>query len=239
MKLHLISYGDIRYKVQREFLKETALISSFFDEVRIFSNEDIDPEFRNQFSEIFRFHRGGGYMIWKPYFLKKMMANIADDDILIYCDAGCMINDWGKERFDHYIAQLITSETGIIAFELPLKEYEYTKEEVFEHFDCSELLIDSNQLMSGVILIKKTPHSNMLIDRWFRAIYENPWLFTDELTPEIQHPDFIAHRHDQSIFSVLLKTYGADILPDETYFTDFLRDGHAFPFWATRMGYFD
>lgn len=238
MKIHLISYGDVMYKVQREFFKESALFSSFFDEVTIFTRENIDGEFAAGFQEILQFPRGGGYMIWKPYFIKRALDALKEGDILIYCDAGCMINDWGKERFDEYIKKLRSSETGIITFEMELKEYEYTKREVFDYFKSPEAIINSKQIISGIILIRKCAHTCMMIDKWYQTIYDNPWLFTDQMDTGIQHSGFIAHRHDQSIFSVILKTYGAEVLPDETYFNDFMREGQFFPFWATRMGYF-
>ncbi|NQX37644.1 hypothetical protein SAMN05421820_103361 [Pedobacter steynii] len=238
MKIHLISYGDMRYEVQREFFKESALFSSFFDEVTMFTNEDLEVTFTERFYEILQFSKGGGYMIWKPYFIKRVLDLLEEGDILIYCDAGCMINDWGKERFKEYIEKLISSETGIITFEMELKEYQYTKREVFEYFNVSKEIINSKQIISGIILIRKCTHTCMMIDKWNQTLYDNPWLFTDKLDPESQHPDFIAHRHDQSIFSVILKMYGAEVLPDETYFDDFMREGQFFPFWATRMGYF-
>lgn len=238
MKIHLISYGDVMYKVQREFFKESALFSSFFDEITVFTREDIDDDFSTRFQEILRFPRGGGYMIWKPYFIKRALDALQENEVLIYCDAGCMINDWGKERFDEYLKMLTSSETGIIAFEIELKEYEYTKKEVFDYFKSPETIINSKQIISGIILIRKCVHASMLIDKWYQTVCDNPWLFTDQLDTGIQHPGFIAHRHDQSIFSVILKTYGADVFPDETYFDDFMREGQFFPFWATRMGYF-
>jgi hypothetical protein len=238
MKIHLISYGDARYELQRAFFTESALFSSFFDEVTMFTKEDIAETFVEKFHEIFQFPRGGGYMIWKPYFIKKALDALKDGDVLIYCDAGCMINHWGKERFDAYIEKLISSETGIITFEMELKEYQYTKSEVFEYFNATEEIINSKQIISGIILMRKCPHTTMIIDKWHQTVHDNPWLFTDKLDARPQHPDFIAHRHDQSIFSVILKTHGAEVLPDETYFDDFMREGQFFPFWATRMGYF-
>lgn len=239
MKITLISYGDTRYEAQREFFRETAVSSSFFDEVIIFSNEDMAPEFLREFNEILQFPRGGGYMIWKPYFIKRALDALREDDILIYCDAGCMINSWGKERFNQYIERLITSETGVLAFELNYKESEYTKKEVFKYFNSTEAIAHSKQLIGGIFLIRKCPHSIMLVNKWYHVLQDNPKLFTDELNDELQESDFVSHRHDQSIWSIILKTYGADILPDETHFKDLMREGHSFPIWAARLGRFD
>jgi hypothetical protein len=235
MKIHLISYGDAKYASQREFFKQTALDSLFFDEVTIFSPEDIEPIFKEHFSHVLNQRRGGGYWIWKPYFIQRVLESIADDDILIYCDAGCMINSNGEKRFTEYIELLHETETGCISFELPHKEIEYTKQEVFGHFQSSEDLIHSNQLMATVVMLRKCPHATMLINKWYGALCENPLLFTDDKDNTIQDKEFIDHRHDQSIFSILRKAYKSVVIPDETYFLDFIREGQPYPIWATRL----
>jgi len=235
MKIYLISYGDAKYASQREFFRETALASSFFDEITIFSPEDIEPSFSKHFQNVLKQRRGGGYWIWKPYLIQRVLETLDDDDILIYCDAGCMINDNGAERFNEYIELLMESESGCIGFELPHREIEYTKREVFDHFGSAEELILSNQLMATVIMLRKCPHATMLINKWYEALCENPLLFTDDKDDTAQYADFIDHRHDQSIFSILRKTYQSEIIPDETYFLDFIREGQPYPIWATRL----
>jgi len=235
MKIHLISYGDAKYASQRDFFKETALSSCFFDEVTIFSPEDIEPTFKADFGHVLSQRRGGGYWIWKPYLIKRKLESLSDNDVLIYCDAGCMINGRGEKRFKEYIALLSKSETGCLSFELPHKEIEYTKQEVFDHFGSSETLIHSNQLMATVVMLKKCPNTTMLINEWYTALCENPSLFTDDGDNAIQNKEFIDHRHDQSIFSIIRKTYKTEVIPDETYFLDFIREGQPYPIWATRL----
>ena len=235
MKIYLISYGDARYAKQREFFKETALASSFFDEITIFSPEDLEPVFSKHFQEILNQRRGGGYWIWKPYLIQRVLESLDEGDILIYCDAGCMINSNGSKRFKEYIELLTQSETGCVSFELPFKEIEFTKREVFDHFKSSESMIYSNQLMATVIMLKKCQHATHLVNKWYAALCKNPSLFTDDKDDTAQYPEFIDHRHDQSVFSILRKTYQSEIIPDETYFLDFIREGQPYPIWASRL----
>lgn len=235
MKIHLISYGDAEYASQRDFFKETALASSFFDEVTVFSHEDLEPAFKINFQDALSYPRGGGFWIWKPYLVQRVLENLADNDILIYCDTGCMINGNGEKRFKEYIEIVNRSETGCLSFELPHKELKFTKQEVFDYFGTPETIVNSNQLVGGVFLLRKCPHTTMLVNKWYRTLCENPLLFTDDKDKNAQHKEFIDHRHDQSIFSVLRKTYQSEIIPDETYFPDFIRDGQPYPIWAARL----
>jgi len=235
MKIHLISYGDAKYASQREFFRETAVASSFFDEITIFTPEDIEDRFAEKVNRVLFQPRGGGYWIWKPYFIKKTLENVKNGDILIYCDAGCMINGVGRTRFNQYLEMLANSETGTIDFELPFKEYQYTKQDVFDYFKASDLIVHSNQLMATVLMFRKCEHTSRLIDTWYKTACDQSSLFTDEMIRRPVNNGFIDHRHDQSIFSVIRKQAGANIIPDETYFLDFVREGRDFPIWAARL----
>lgn len=84
-------------------------------------------------------------------------------------------------------------------------------------------------------MLRKCQHTTQLIDKWYDTLYENLSLFTDHKDATLQQKTFIEHRNDQSIFSVLRKTHGALILPDETHFQNFMQDGVKYPFWAAHL----
>jgi len=235
MHIHLISYGDDRYRNQKEIFFEYAVASGFFHEVIIFGPEDIEWEFSTRFKLILEHRKGGGYWIWKPYFVKRVLDMLPDNDILVYSDVGCLINAEGRKRFDEYIDLLVQSDMGSLAFRLPHKEIEYTKQEIFNVFESSADIINSDQLMATVFLLKKCRHAQILVDKWYETLCTFPLLFVDDYDPAIKQNEFIDARHDQSVFSVIRKTFGSEVIADETYFKDFKREGMSYPFWATRL----
>jgi len=235
MKIQLVTYGNDAYKKQKLLFKEVAESTLLFNSVKIFTPDDLTNGFKAKFSDILQVPKGGGYWIWKPYIIKELFDRLSENDILIYCDAGCLINVNGKERLDDYIDIIKKSPTGTLAFDLTHEEYKYTKQEVFDYFGCKNEVKTSGQLMGTVLLFRKCKHSSFLIDTWLKVLYDDPILFTDKRNDIIQHKDFIDHRHDQSIFSVIRKQYGVAVLPDETWFKNFMVDGKHFPFWATRL----
>ena len=236
MKIHLISYGDAKYLTQKDFLKETALASSFFDDVTIFGSQDLDKTFVAQFQSILMNYRGGGFWIWKPYVVKKALAALPKDDILVYCDAGCMINSRGAKLFQQYVDLVMQSDTGSVALELQtFKEIEFTKQEVFDYFESTSAMKNSDQLVGGIFLLKKGSNATLLVDEWYNTLCKNPLLFTDDKNILNQNPSFMKHQNDQSIFSIIRKTFGTELVPDESYFLDFLRDGQHSPIWAARL----
>ncbi|PWG80208.1 hypothetical protein [Pararcticibacter amylolyticus] len=234
MKTYFMTYGDELYRNQIQRLTEMASLSGFFHEVRAFGPDDLEPEFRWEFNHILNYHRGGGYWIWKPYLVKRMLNTIHEGDVLVYCDAGCEINQDAKKRFREYIEMICASPTGSLAFRLPHREVEYTKQEVFSYFSSPAEVIESEQLMATVFFLRKCGHTSFLAETWFHVLEDKDSLFTDELNEKLQDRRFIAHRHDQSVFSLIRKQYGSEIIPDETFFNDFSREGSPYPIWATR-----
>lgn len=235
MKKYLISYGNERFNRQKSFFLETARKSFFFDHIRMFEPEDINDDYKNKLGEAITAITGGGYWLWKPYIIRETFDMMKEEDILIYCDCGCMINSAGGKRFSEYIQILFESEAATIDFELPFAESQFTKNEVFSHFHSSAEIKNSNQLIATVLIFRKCKHTQTIIREWYESALSAPELFTNDLDTDNQNWDFISHRNDQSVFSVLRKKYLVNPIPDETYFLDFIRQGQAFPFWATRM----
>ena len=235
MKIHLITYGNDKYAKQREFLKETAIASSFFNVIDVYTPNDIADDFKEKYKYIWNSRRGGGYWIWKPLIVRRALEALPKDDVLIFCDAGCMINRKGKKRFDEYIDQLMSSATGSIAFEVHHKEYEYTKREIFNYYGTTDDIKNAGQTISGIMLFRKGEHATMLMDKWYQAVLDYPMLLTDYYDPAIQDPRFVENRHDQSLISILRRKYGSEFIRDETYFLDFVREGQDYPFWASRL----
>jgi hypothetical protein len=163
------------YSNQRENFKNSSLNSKFFDEVHLFTDNDLDPEFQERIYSPIKSYRGGGYWIWKPYFVIRILDEIDESDILIYYDAGGMINADGKKRFDEYMELAQSSPTGSIDFSLVWREYQYTKQEVFQHFRSSPNIITSLRLHSTVLLLKKCAHTSFLVDHWYEIATQHPF----------------------------------------------------------------
>ena len=71
----------------------------------------------------------------------------------------------------------------------------------------------SDQHMASFICVRKCRSSIDHIKDYL-SLCENPKLILDPEIGDIQHADFIGHRHDQSIWSLLMKTRDVTVLPD-------------------------
>jgi len=227
-----MSFGNKKFKDSLQRIGQEAKEINYFDSILLFSEFDLqqDTEFWNLHgSFILNNSRGYGYWIWKSYLIKKVLKTLNENDILIYCDAGCTINKQGRKRLQEYDSILQKSFFGLLSFQLQFQQRQYTKKETFNYLSGDP---NALQCISGVILLRKCAHSSNVITLWESA--SSTYQLIDDTITTDEHPEFIEHRHDQSCLSILLNQYGSEFLRDETYSKNKKRLS-SFPFHATRL----
>lgn len=184
--------------------------------------------------------RGFGYWLWKPYILLNALENLepAEQGVL-YIDAGCSINiksAAARARFRDYIE--VSNKSGGLFFELKGENSHkaYTKRGVLAALGSHDL-VDKNLVSAGVFFLSNSPEARRFLRRWIELMTMDDYgNLVDPGKDELQEPDFIAHRHDQSLMSIALGDFKFEIKPDETYFSPNWRSqGLDFPIWATRI----
>lgn len=179
--------------------------------------------------------RGYGYYIWKPFLIQKILNQLNDGDILVYMDSGCTLNVQGIRRFDEYLEMITKPGPGMISFHMAhLPEIQYSKRALIEYLETTSTDLRSGQYVGGIQMMCKSPNTVKLVNNWY-SIANRHELIDDSRHPGGEHGSFIDHRHDQSIYSLLVKKYGTISIPDETYFGSDWGEGNAFPFLATRL----
>jgi len=243
--IHFITYSDDKFKNSRLRLVNEAENFNEFASVKGYEPNDLPEKFKSDFKHILNQSRGGGYWIWKWAIINELLSQINDGEFLWYMDAGCKLNIYGKKRLYEYMNILNNSKYGILAFQMNGKrkwedspENLYTIKEIFNYFNISQNdnIATSYQCTATVILIKKNKHSINIFNKYKEVLYTNPLLFTDYYNKTDQRPDFVDNRHDQSIFSLLVKIYGSEkIIGDETFFEPFGSSKSLdYPIWAMR-----
>jgi hypothetical protein len=221
--IYFLTYGDNKYDKSKKRITEEATNFKLFDHIIIKSPEDLPKNLPNEINNILKLSRGGGYWIWKPIIIKEIIDKMDDNDVLIYVDAGCHLNTNGIERLKEYINIISDKELNkpFIRFELPVAEKVYTNSTIFKSFGVlnNSDIVDTNQLVGGIQIIRKCDISNKIIKLWYNTAIEKPLLFTDHYNNIDKLPDFYDNRHDQSIFSVISKIFKKymNILADETF----------------------
>lgn len=217
-KITLCAFADSSLeKVIRRFIFE-AEQSQFFDHVVVYTEKDLDILFWNRHKDfIANNKRGYGYWVWKPYIVNKTLKSLNPDDILVYLDIGCVINYTGRESFERYISLINKSELGCVCFYNGYIEKDWDKGDVLDFFGVRDNhdILESEQIMSGIFLLRNWEKTRRLIQAWEDIDSNNYHLIDDTPSKSPDLEGFRENRHDQSILSLLIKTAGGAIcLPD-------------------------
>lgn len=267
MKLHLTYFGDNNFSIGKNRIKIQAENFEVFKSIQEFDDtilENIDyfnivNQIKDSNQQIPK--RGMGYWIWKPYIVLKALENIPNNDVLLYVDCGCELNKNGFEKLSEYYQECFDTE-GVF-FTLNLPEIQWTKMDTYRHIigDDDRYLM-TRQIMATSFFVKNTPMIKELIQRWIDfGIEKNGHYINDDSSVETNHEIFREHRHDQSIFSLLLKKKSKEhdftFYEDDTYETIWNAAGMSgvpvgreqakvwntygreYPIWATRNGQID
>lgn len=213
-----ITYSDQGFKKQRDFAVLMAKMFGNFDKSIAYKPEDIDRDFYSKHQHILSQAKGGGYWLWKPYFILKTLLDMREGDYLFYADAGSFF----LKNVDPIIGELEGVNQCIAGFDLPLVEIQWTKRELLIEMGCdSPVYTDGNHILSSFHLIKKSDRSVKFYEDYLKLCCESKKI-TDIHDPNVsQYSEFIDHRQDQSIFSLLFKRHKLKTLKDPSQFGEY------------------
>jgi hypothetical protein len=217
----LVNYATLKFFASQQRNAQTGLTIGGFDRVISYDPRYIDPNFRIHNRYVLRFRTGAGYWLWKPYFIKRALSTLNEGDFLFYCDSGAHF----VNCIDPLIEIAVRSRQPVIPFELNLQERSYTKRDTFILMGCDAArFADTPQRLSGYILFRKSSFAVAFVDE-FLDLAQDSRLITDTKSRlAADYSDFVVHRHDQSIFSLLTKRHGLAGYRDPSQFGNDLRE---------------
>lgn len=211
MKIIFMTFGGptVNYYDAVERLCKQAEGFCIFNEIIGYTDKDLknDVEFWNLHGEfIEKSPRGYGYYIWKPYLILKTLNSMQEGDILLYLDCGCELNINGKEKFLQHIEKvkekLILGTTGGSC------DVKFTKNDLIEYCGMvNHPKLSANHMQAGIILAKKCDIIVNLYKEFYDIASNNHNLIDNSPSKTPNNISFIEHRHDQSIFNILVKKY--------------------------------
>jgi hypothetical protein len=231
MRYHFITFGNEPWHASVDRVCAEARALGVFDEVRGYTEADLSEEDRAYAAA---HPRGYGFWRWKPAVCVRHLETLEPGDVLLYADAGCVFNPPAKARLLEYAA--MARESGIVGFQMTHVERQWTKRELLQVFHCEHRpeIVNTGQIEATAFVVAKTEHGERILRSWNAIPRWSPLAIDDTLTIP-QASDFREHRHDQSIFSLLLKLYGAKVLGWETWcWGESEAESAQNPIWETR-----
>ena len=203
MKKYFLVYDDNTHTPH--LLKLIDSVKKYSDfEIIIFQKKDMDIDFVNKNKEILESHRGGGYWLWKPYIINKILDQIMEGDYLFYMDSKYYFTEDFTDLYTKFMENNDILVWGNKPNESTNEIKNFCKLDVILKYNITRMAFieNRNEFWAGALLIKKTSFIQKMMNEWLSMCcnYED---ISD--SPSIkQKPCFIDHRHDQSLLSIVL-----------------------------------
>jgi hypothetical protein len=210
---YLVSYASSEFEPYRDRLNASALRYGL-DRVVSYRRSDIaESEFYRQNLHILNQDKGAGYWIWKPYILlDAMLTKAEENDIIVYSDADSEFH----APLDPLLS-LCKAEGGIVLFStMSYLNRSWTKRDCFVLMGCdAPEYWNAEQVWAGFAIFINNQRSREFVKDWL-YFCANAYIVTDtENRCGLDNfPDFIEHRYDQSVLSLLAVNYGIPVFKD-------------------------
>jgi hypothetical protein len=216
----LVVFGDGSddFKNAATRLGEQAKNLKVFNEIKVLDSEklsSLSPRYENDFNQIKTLTRYPLYFrAIKPWaILSALEAETRHFDVVAYLDAGCEIpNNWvTRKKLQNLLS--FTFKNGAIAEQTGYPEKSYSRKNLIEKFKFNPEYIYSGQIQSTWSMFRNTQENIKFMLEWIELSDPtfNFWQDPGASEMKFEDPEFIENRWDQSIFSLLYKSYNLPI----------------------------
>jgi hypothetical protein len=229
MKSHLVCYATGRFIACQQSLVRSAQAHGI-DHVQAWDREALEATLLYRlFRSTLDLPRGSGYWLWKPFIIAQALRRAASGDSVVYADAGIEIVDDLSPLFP-----LCREQGGVLLFAGHYDDVgapgpntcgKWTKRDCFVFMGCDAPAYHRGQMLDASFLVlTKCQRSVRFVRDWFFYCCQTQ-LLTD--APNVSRlpnlPGFIAHRHDQSILSLLASREKLEVFRHPSQFGNHLK----------------
>jgi hypothetical protein len=235
-------FGDLNQIQAAERLLMQAKKSNYFSKCEMVKFEnlpDIAPNvFRKYRNYLGSHHKGFGYFCWKPEIINSALRGIFGEfDGVVWADAGCEIVTNPIARIRMKKLKKYSIKHGVFCFKLNYPESDYTKRSLFEEFP-DLIFPDSSPQIQATWIVLHGSIGRAISERWTEVSLNNIKNLDLRTGPECETKTFVEHRFDQSILSLVIKSFK---LPVSCYTPISGKDsilsqlkGMSHPIWTSR-----
>ncbi len=214
--IHLICYADEKFAAsQNRLIASTKHFG--IEQITAFTRADIvKSNFYLKNRKILNCVRGGGFWLWKPYIIAQQLSLLNEGDLLLYLDSGVeIISDLSP------LLNLCNTQKNIVLFSnYPWINRQWTKRDCFVLMNCdSSKFWNAEQISAGYQLYCKNEQSTAFVQEYldfcqnYHALSDAPSICG---LPNL--PEFIDHRHDQSVLSLLAVKHDIELFRDPSQY---------------------
>jgi hypothetical protein len=221
----MLTYNDESGDYDEYFDKLVNSVKTHSDfQSTICCKKEIDPFFQTHYKSILKETKGGGCWLWKPYIILTTMNQLKEGDLLFYIDS----KYYFVESF-HSLYETPMNEKGqdiLVWKNKPNEEITYLKNyckmDVIQKCDANDIVFNQHAecCWAGAIVLRKTEFTVNVVKEWLRlcSVYEN---ISDSPSLLANQPEYIDHRHDQALLSIVLHKHNISF---ESFPTKYLQN---------------
>lgn len=212
-KLHFLAFGNYKYGAAIDRIEEEVKATRLFPQENIHIFRTLPDTILND--QRWKWHlgnegkrRGSGYWFWKAALASHLFQTaVPKGGILVYVDSGCDLasTQSSMKMWTSMLDKMASRD--IIAFQTTWAEKILTKGDIFSRFDTTPgdpYYGESRQIAATYFIIKNSAPSNEFLEKWLTLV-SDPQLISDRGSVAKNAPNFKVNRHDQSLFSMLIK----------------------------------
>lgn len=210
-----VCFSTANMKRQREVIISDAKRLGIFSDVHEWDEDKLvaTSEYCNLPSRIKK-GRGFGFFWWKPFIIRKALEQKPKGGLVFYSDCGrydggYRLADGAKYLIDAY------AETGFAGVEVPQfgAARRWTRASCYSLTERASVWEGLPQIQATFSLWRNDENTQALLSRW-EAACRLPELIADPTEDEKKSEPaaFVAHRHDQSLLTILARGADAPII---------------------------
>lgn len=201
-KVNVISFGNksYYYNLALDLHKKIKEKYSAFSYIS-YNENDLDDEI-NLYAK--KYPKGYGYWIWKPIIAIKTFEKMEYGDILIYLDGRCYFMGYKISWLEDFINT--HDDIGVWKLGDNQLEFQWTSADLFDFFDADETTKLSSQFAATIFLMRKSNETISLLNDWYQIMLDRGDLVRYDEPIRLSVDGFIDNKHDQSVFSLLVKS---------------------------------
>jgi hypothetical protein len=211
----LVCYATKEYAMSQGDLVRSARAQGI-ERCLALSPSDLDPDFKRANARILSYRKGAGCWLWKPYIILRTLEGAADGDTVLYADSGAQLVSSPEP-----LARLCGANAGILLFQVHDRlNCEWTKQDCFHYMGCDSGQYYMQQQVHGAFQVyRKCERSVRFVKEYLRFCMDRR-IVTDKPNQcgQDNQPQFRAHRHDQSVLSLLAARETLEIYRDPSQF---------------------
>ena len=226
MKSLFLTFGDgsPEFKAAAMRLAEQATSIGVFSSVVSLNHEKLlkaSPQYKIAQSSIVKLDNYPTYFrAAKAWIVQAgLLGKFGKFDLICYADSGC-------EILTNHVTRFVLKKTlrkaflqGGLAEQLPFPERNWTKKSTLDYFYPSEAVALSGQVQSTLSYWRVDSKNVELANQWCLLSDSTLDLWQNPKNMSAEEEYFVAHRHDQSIFSLLWKQAGLPTVPVNSQWT--------------------